>query len=69
MVTINTSTLLIIVFIGWMLYSLLQSYYSIEKELQDLREKCGVTTISSPSMRYPLKNIRSSVVSGLSQLL
>jgi len=78
MATINTTTLLLILLVSWVLYSLLQSYNNIVKELREIRVKCVLPNNNSTSngpannynvVNYPMKNISSTLVSGLSQFL
>jgi hypothetical protein len=71
-------TLISILFIGWLIYYLIQSHHNIEKELREIRIKCVLPTNSndttspasySNSNNYPLNSIKNSVVSNLMSLL
>jgi hypothetical protein len=79
----NVITLIAIVIIAWLIYSLIQSHHNIEKELREIRIKCVLpstnydsSTISTTSPasysnknNYPLNSLKSSLVSNLTTLL
>lgn len=51
----------------WIVYTMLQSYRSMEKELREIRVKC-IGTAKSSLTQDPVDNVRSKLVEGLSQL-
>ena len=74
----NVITLLTIIVIGWLIYSLIQSHHNIEKELREIRMKCVLPNNTSPSSNkdqysntdnYPLNSLKTSLVSNLTSLL
>jgi hypothetical protein len=72
-------TLITIVIIAWLIYSLIQSHHNIEKELREIRIKCVLPNNSStPSSNndkysnpdnYPLNSIKTGLISNLTSLL
>jgi hypothetical protein len=73
-------TLLAILFVGWIIYSLIQSNNNIQRELREIRLKCinnGTNTYSSSNDTYTydestktrLKTIQNTLVSGLTNLI
>lgn len=59
-------TLIIVLICLWFVYSLLQSYKNIERELREIRVKCVLPT--KPAAKDPVETMKSTVVSGLSRL-
>ena len=70
-------TLLTILLIAWLIYSLIQSHNNIEKELREIRIKCVLPTTSDTGNKdkysnpenNPLNNLKTNLVSNLSSLL
>jgi hypothetical protein len=59
--------LALIMLVIWIVYTMLQSYRSMEKELREIRVKC----IGKPTSSFtqdPVDNVRTKLVEGLSQL-
>jgi len=80
----NIVTLLAIIFLISLIYSLIQSHNNIERELREIRMKCVMPTnsneiaasksASTPASysnpnNNPYKMVKSSLVSGLTSLL
>jgi len=74
----NVITLITILIIAWLIYSLIQSHHNIEKELREIRMKCILPTstpssntkdIYSNSNNYPLNTLKTSLISNLTNLL
>lgn len=51
----------------WIVYTMLQSYRSMEKELREIRVKC-MGSPSSSLTQDPVASVRSKLVEGLTQL-
>ncbi len=51
----------------WIVYTMLQSYRSMEKELREIRVKCMGSPTSSLT-EDPISSVRSKLVEGLTQL-
>lgn len=62
----NVIVLLVAMVAFWFLYSLQESYKSVEKELREIRLKCMMPVESS--RKAPLANMKDSVISGLGGL-
>ena len=73
-------TLLTILLIAWLIYSLIQSHHNIEKELREIRIKCVLPTTSDTVANgkkdkftnpdnYPLNSIKTNIISNLTTLL
>jgi len=63
----NLTTILLILLVIWIVYTMLQSYRSMEKELKDIRMKC-MGSASGSMMKDPMTSIKSAVVSGLTKV-
>ena len=73
-------TLLAILFVGWIIYTLIQSNNNIQRELREIRLKCinndnntysssNNTNIYDESTRTRLQTIQNTLVSGLANLI
>jgi hypothetical protein len=76
----NIVTLIAVIFLISLIYSLIQSHNNIERELREIRMKCVMPTnsneiASSTPASYsnpknnPYKMVKSSLVTGLTSLL
>lgn len=59
--------LALIALMVWIVYTMLQSYRSMQKELREIRMKCMGTKTSSYT-RDPIDEVRSKLVEGLTSL-
>lgn len=59
--------LALIILIVWIVYVMLQSYRSMEKELREIRMKC-MGTASSQYTNDPIEAVKGKLVEGLTQL-
>jgi hypothetical protein len=65
-------SILIIVFIlviGYLLYTMLESYRSLERELREIRVKCIGTPNSEVASADPGATIKKTLVSGLTRIM
>jgi hypothetical protein len=52
----------------WIVYTMLQSYRSMEKELREIRMKC-IGKATSEFTKDPVDSVRGKLVEGLTQLM
>jgi hypothetical protein len=68
----NLVTVLIIVFLGWLVYLHMQMYNNIEKELREIRVKCILPKSDDVRERTPnekpFMTVKNSLITGLSSL-
>lgn len=53
----------------WIVYTMLQSYRSMEQELREIRVKCiGIGKATSTYTKDPVDSVRTKLIEGLTQL-
>jgi hypothetical protein len=62
-------TIVLILAIGYLLYTMLQSYRSLERELREIRVKCIGTPSSAVAGEDPATSVKNTVVNGLTRLM
>lgn len=63
----NLVTVLLCLMVAWFLYTLMDSYRSMQKELREIRLKC----IGSPTSQYtkdPNDSMKGTLIEGLTKL-
>ena len=71
----NVITLISIILVAWLIYSLIQSHNNIEKELREIRMKCIMPVSPSTNDTYsnpknnPLNALKSGLISNLNNML
>lgn len=69
----NLVTVILVLLVAWLMYSLVKSYNSLQAELREIRMKCvsGGANMSAAStnVRDPVTDMKSNVLGGLNRLL
>ena len=71
----NTILIIVILFSLWLMYSMLESYRNIQKELREIRLKCVSGNVMPSSNTTFMKNMdpvdkmKSNVIKGLTNVL
>ena len=69
----NLVTIAVILLLVWLIYSILDSYNNLQSELREIRMKCisggGNISETSASGSNPIKNMKQTLIGGLTSLL
>lgn len=64
----NTLTIILLIIVVWLTYTMYQSYVGMQKELREIRLKCMGTANSKYTTKDPVDTVKDTVIGTLTTL-